>query len=359
MDKVKILIAADWHGEIYAQAFFDGFKSLGCDTRKFSWKEYFKHYQYPSRYETDNSKLKSLYYRLQNKFLIGPVIAKINQDFIKKCEEVKPDLVFIYRGTHIYPETIQKIKNSTLCKVYGYNNDDPFSNEYKNYVWRFYKKSIPYYNHIFSYRWKNIEDYRSIGYDKVSLLRSYYLDKKNFYIEQPYTNKYECDVVFIGHFEDDGRDEAIKLLLENGVNLKLYGTGWEKSSLYDYFIDKFKEIKPVYDDYNIVINSAKIALVFLSKLNNDTYTRRCFEIPATKTLMMSEYTDDLTTLFKQSVEAEYFKSKEELLNKVKYYLENTQYIEKVGYSGYKKLKSDGHEVINRCIEILKVYDDEK
>lgn len=357
-DDIKILIAADWHGEIYAQAFFDGFKSLGCDTYKFSWKEYFKHYQYSSRYKTDNSKIKSLYYRLQNKFLIGPVITKINKDFIKKCEEIKPDLVFIYRGTHIYPETIQKIKKSTLCKVYGYNNDDPFSNEYKNYVWRFYKKSILCYDHIFSYRWKNIEDYKSIGYDKVSLLRSYYLKDNNFYIETLPDEQYKCDVIFIGHFEDDGRDEAIKLLLDNNIDVKIFGTEWEKSR-FNKFFSKIKTIKPIYKDYNLALNSARIALVFLSKLNNDTYTRRCFEIPATRTMMMSEYTDDLNSMFQEGKEAEYFQSKEELLEKIKYYLSNNRILKEIGINGYKRLICDGHEVVDRCKEIIVVFNNAK
>lgn len=355
---MKILIAADWHGDIYAQAFYDGFKHLSDDVFKFSWKEYFHHYQYSSRYKTDNNKLKSLYYRIQNKFLIGPVLWKINRDLIQKCEEIKPDLVFIYRGTHIYPATIETLKEKFGCKVFGYNNDDPFSLEYPNYVWRYYKKSIPRYDHIFSYRWKNIEDYKSVGYDKVSLLRSYYLKDKNFYIEDISPNNYQCDVIFIGHFEDDGRDEAIKLLVENGIDLKLYGTGWEMSGYHDFFIEKMGIIKPLYDDYNLALNSAQIALVFLSKLNNDTYTRRCFEIPATKTMMMAEYTNDLNSMFEEGRDAEYFRNKEELLEKIKYYLAHPEIIREIGQNGYDRLLNDGHEVVDRCREILRVFDEQ-
>lgn len=353
---MKILIVADWHGEIYGQAFFDGFTSLGYDIFSFSWKEYFKHYQYASRYKTDNNKVKSLYYRFQNKLLIGPTLWKINEDLIKKCQELKPELVFIYRGTHIYPKTIRQIKKCG-CKVFGYNNDDPFSNEYKSYVWRYYNKSIHFYDHIFAYRWKNIDDYQGLGYKEVSILRSYYLKDNNFNIDKLLTNKYTCDVVFIGHFEDDGRDKAIKLLLEEDIDIKLYGTGWEKSKFYAYFIKKFKEISPLYEDYNLALNSAKIALVFLSKLNNDTYTRRCFEIPATKTMMMAEYTDDLNSMFEEGVEADYFRDKEELLQKVKGYLSCPEKIEQVRHAGYKRLLEDEHEVLDRCREIIRVYNE--
>ena len=355
---MKILIVADWHGDIYAQAFYDGFKHLNEDVFKFSWKEYFHHYQYANRYETDGNKFKSLYYRIQNKFLVGPILWMINGDLIKKCEEIKPDLVFIYRGTHIYPQTIKTIKDKLNCKVFGYNNDDPFSLEYPFYVWRYYKHSISFYNHIFSYRWKNIDDYKAIYYDKVSLLRSYYLKDSNFFLENLPTKKYGCDVIFIGHFEDDGRDEALKLLIENGVDIKLYGTEWEKSQHFDFFIKKFVQIKPLYDDYNLALNSAKIALVFLSKLNNDTYTRRCFEIPATKTMMMAEYTDDLNTLFKEGKDAEYFRNKEELLKKVMFYLAHQEKISEMGQRGYDRLLHDGHEVVDRCGEILRVYDEQ-
>jgi spore maturation protein CgeB len=353
---MKILIVADWHGEIYAQSFYNGFKRLGFDTYKFSWKEYFKHYQYPGRYQTDNNKLKSLYYRFQNKFLIGPILFKINRDLIKKSEEVQPDLVFIYRGTHIYPSTIKKIKQSLECRVFGYNNDDSFSNEYKSYVWRHYKQSIPYYDWIFSYRWKNINNYKDMGYDKVSLLGPYYLKKSNFYIENLKNNRYRCDVIFIGHFEDDGRDEAIKILVEHNIDIKLYGTGWENSRHHDYLSAKLGGIMPLYKDYNLALNSAKISLVFLSKLNNDTYTRRCFEIPATKSMMMAEYTPDLNSMFKEGVEAEYFRGKKELLMKIKFYLENNKKLQDISENGYKALANGEHEVKNRCKEIVRIYD---
>ena len=349
---MKILIVADWHGDIYAQAFYDGFKKLRDDVFKFSWKEYFHHYQYASRYETDNNRLKSFYYRSQNKFLIGPVLWKMNKDLLQQCEEIKPDLVFIY------PATIKTIKNKFACKVFGYNNDDPFSDEYANYVWRYYKKSIPYYDHIFSYRWKNIDDYKAMRYDSVSLLRSYYLKDKNCHIENLPIDKYKHDVMFIGHFENDDRDEVIKLLVENSVNVKLYGTEWENSQYYDFFIEKLGKIEPVYNDYNLALNSAKIALVFLSKLNNDTYTRRCFEIPATKTMMMAEYTDDLNSMFEEGEEAEYFKNKEELLKKIQYYLSHEDELNTIGENGYKRLLNDGHEVVDRCQEILKVYNEQ-
>lgn len=354
-NKMKILVVADGIGEeIYDRAFYEALLELGHDAHRFTWKEYYRHYQYSNRFDTDGNKIKSLFYRIQNRFIAGPVTAKINSDLIKRCKQLHPDLVFIYRGTHIYPSTIRRIQK-TGALVFGYNNDDPFSPKYPRYFWRHFRRSIPFYDHIFAYRWKNIDDYHRMGYHKTSLLRSYYL-KKNDFRSDAVQSAYACDVIFIGHFENDGRDLAIKALLDAGIDLKLFGTGWETSYLHDFFIQRFGAIKPLYhEEYNKALNSGKIALVFLSKLNNDTYTRRCFEIPATGTMMMAEYTTDLAGMFEEGKEAEFFRNHDELVEKTLRYIRHPEQIAEVGSAGYARLLADGHEVTDRAASVVEQY----
>ena len=62
--------------------------------------------------------------------------------------------------------------------------------------------------------------------------------------------------------------------------------------------------------------------------------------------------DDLAELFKEGSEAEYFRSKQELLEKINYYLKNTKKREKIAVAGYKRLIKDGHEVTDRVKEVL-------
>ncbi|MFZ5986181.1 MAG: CgeB family protein [Bacillota bacterium] len=351
---IKIIVVGDWLAEIYEKALYDGFNELGYETYKFSWIQYFKYYQYPGRFKTDNNIVKSVYYRFQNKYVMGPAINKINKDLVKFCYEIKPDLVFIYKGSHIYPKTVMKLKELGAI-VFGYNNDDIFSSYYPKYTWRHYINSIRHYDHIFAYRQKNIEEYLKAGVQNTSILRSYYIKKNNFYIDNLEDNKYSCDVLFIGHYEDDGRDEYIKSVIDNGIDLKLYGTGWGRSKYYSFFKERFGEILPVYEDYNLALNSAKIALVFLSKINNDTYTRRCFEITAAKTLMLSEYTDDLNNMFREDKEAVYFRCKEELIEKIRFYLENDIKREMIAEAGYRRLLDSKHDSVARVQEIVEVY----
>ena len=215
----------------------------------------------------------------------------------------------------------------------------------------------PLYDHVFSYRYSNVSKYKSIGCKKVTMLRSHYDKDRNYPIKNIVNKKFMCDVIYVGHFENDGRDQLLKLLVDKCINVKIYGTQWEKSEYYKLFRERCNEITPIYgEDYNLAINCAKIALVFLSKINNDTYTRRCFEIPATQTMMMSEYSEDLAkNLFTQGVEADYFHNKDELLSKIVYYLSNTDEIGEIGVKGYDKLISSDHELSNRIEQIMDVY----
>lgn len=359
---MKILIAEDGqYSNTHGTAFGNAFKSFGHDVSYFKWGCFFKNYPYEKTQNRFLDKLQSIYYRFQNKYKFGPSFECLNKNLYKNCVETKPDLLFILRGTHVKPSTIKKVKSLGVT-VFGYNNDDPFSEKYPAYFWRFFIKSIPHYNHVFYYRPKNKADFEKIGKSEASLLRSYYIEEENFsYANQgmplPHQN-FNADVSFIGHFEDDGRDDVFRYLLENNVPLQIYGPLWKNSKHYSYFKEKLgRDISSVYgSEYNIALNSAKISIVVLSKLNNDTYTRRCFEIPATGSLMLSEKTEDLLSLFKENEEAVYFETKEELLSKVQFLLKNEQLRKKIAKAGYFRVLKDGHEVEDRAKEVLSMYE---
>jgi spore maturation protein CgeB len=106
------------------------------------------------------------------------------------------------------------------------------------------------------------------------------------------------------------------------------------------------------EEYNKALCGAKVALCFLSKHNRDTYTRRCFEIPATRTLMLSERTEDLLSLYKEGEEADFFSSLDEMTNKVKLYVEDEKRRQAVADMGYRRVMSDGHDVVSRMKQVL-------
>jgi spore maturation protein CgeB len=217
---------------------------------------------------------------------------------------------------------------------------------------------------MLAYRLSNIDQYTLFGARKVDLMRSWYLPEvhRKIDLNDNDTRKYKSEVVFIGHYEEDGRAEILNMLAESGINIRIYGpTGPSKKNGWSNIVTKFKylnnlEIRYVKDDdYVKALNASQIALCFLSKLNNDSYTRRCFEIPACGTPLFSEYTEDLASLFEDGVNIVLFRDKLDLLNKVKYYLSNPYELATIGRNGTKLMLSAGHDVNSRAAWLVNKY----
>lgn len=334
---MKIVVIGDWHSSIHEEALKRGFEELSHQVIAFKWCNYFEK--------------KSFFDKVQNKFLLGPKIQKIQMDILKVVKSEAPDFVFIYRGTHVTPATVQALQQQTTVVVY--NNDDPFSSKQPRYYWRHFVNSLKFSDIALAYRHHNQEDFKKSGATRVGLLRSWFIVGK----DKPMPSdqiEFQNDVVFIGHYENDEREKLLEYLLENNIKLRIYGPDWnnqiEKCGPLLRMQLPTKALRGV--DYNKMISTSKISLCLLSKLNRDTYTRRCFEIPAMKGLLLAEYTEDLAQMFDENREIVLFKNKEDLLQKIRYYLENENERLKVVEGGYKAVFEKKHDNISRAQEVV-------
>jgi len=129
-------------------------------------------------------------------------------------------------------------------------------------------------------------------------------DKKTF--------KYVSDVVFVGARIAD-RNIFIDYLKHNGIDIAAFGRGWTAGMLStDEMIGTF--------------NLSKISLSFIKTIDGSGRTQfkgRLFEIIMAGGFVLSEYCDELTEYFDIGREIDTFSSPEELLEKVRFYLENS------------------------------------
>ena len=269
---MKILVVGDGYSEIHERAVAEAFSKLGHHVEVFYWHKYFNKRNFIARQ----------WLRGQNKFVWGPQIYKLNRDLKGKADHFEPDLIFIYRGTHITAATISKIKQSIpKCQIFSYNNDDPFAPGHPPWLWRHFLKAVPEYDLMFAYRHHNLEQYRNVGARQVELLRSWFVPWINHTVSMTKDDMdcYGCDVVFIGHYEHDQRVALLEYITRRGWRLRLFGPGYDWDPVISRSPDLAGQI-PVRlvwgDDYNRALCGARVALCFLSKLNRDTYTRRCF-----------------------------------------------------------------------------------
>jgi glycosyltransferase involved in cell wall biosynthesis len=286
---------------------------------------------------------------------------RLNRAILTQALLDRPDFILFWRPTHIFPSTLKKLRKSGIQTI-SYNNDDPFASLSRGNVpwhhhllWFWYLRSLPCYCKNFFYRRVNCEEAMKLGIAHADVLMPYFIPWKDKPVELTF-DEYSCfgaDVVFVGHYEPDGRDYLLQALINANIRVKIWGGHyWRRSILWDA-LESTQPIRPADgDSYVKALCGAKICLAFLSRINRDTYTRRCFEIPACGQLMLAERTDDLLQLFKEDEEAVYFSSADELVQKVKWLLENPEMRRRIADAGLRRVWADHHDVTNRAHQFL-------
>jgi hypothetical protein len=292
--------------------------------------------------------------KVQNYFLLGPTVSALNAELVARVRSNPPDVLLLYRPTHIFAATVRAVqKQAPSMLVVSYNNDDPFSLMAPPHLWRHYRESLPAEDVALAYREKNLSELTAAGAPRVGLLRSYYLPyiHKAADLTEKDRLQFQADVSFVGHFEPDGRLPFLVAAAESFPGFRLFGPEWDRAPSHPA-LRRLLPTQPLsHPDYVKAIQCSKIALVFFSGLNNDRYTRRVFEIPAIGTFMLSQRTAEMEALFAPGIEADYFSSPAELVDKVRYYLDHDEERGRIAAAGAERVRRDGHDVFSRMREL--------
>jgi len=337
--KMKICFAGSFKYYFYDEVCVQALEHLGCDVMRFAWQAYYG---------------SGLLSTVQQRFLLGYGIFKLNKDFIDCIKKNKPDVVYINRGVPIWPITLKKIKRYTNSTLVSNNNDDPFGQAKGMRLWSHFVRGIPLYDLNFVYRPCNIEEYFNYGARRVEVLMPYYVPQLHYPIQHNENDRknYACDIAFVGHGKKDDRLKHLECLAKAGYDFHLYGWHWDRLSRKLSWL-RGHYSPPVWElDYTRTISKARIALIFFTRANRDTYTRRSFEIPAIGTCMLSERTQDMLELFREDVEAVYFSSTEELLKKVDWLLNNENERLKIAEKAMDRIKKLKASVHDRMMQAL-------
>lgn len=335
---MKILVAGSFKYDFYDEACASALEQLGHDVTRFAWQRY---------YGT------GLVSRIQQRWLIGYGITALNKDLYRLAVKSNPDVVFVTRGVAIWPSTLKAIKEDTGAMLVSNNNDDPFGGDKGSRLWKYFVDSIPLYDLHFVFRAINIPEYQKHGAKSVELLLPYYLPDLHYPIMLSSDDlTRSCDLVFVGHAKSDNRLAYLRALVDGGFNLRIYGWHWNRLAKHESWLSGHY-FPPVWGlDYTRVIRAAKIALVFFTERNRDTYTRRSFEIPAIGTCMLSQRTVDMLHMFREDVEASYFSSALELLEKSKMLLENEKLRAEISHRARIRLLELRASVYDRMSQMM-------
>ncbi len=331
---MKILLVGDWKYRHYEQALATGFARHGSDVVPFKVSEWL---------------CSGALSRVEAKLMDGPTIRRMNQTLVKVAKHHQPDVIFFELPIFVFPGTVALLRRELPKTIITtFNHDNPFEDGRK-FFWRHYFGILASTHLNFYVRPSTVQLASSLGIPQPRILRHHYVE--GLHRPLPIARNQQGGIVFIGHYEPDGREEYCRASLAQGLPLKIFGGRWHelpsKSPLRRVLNG------PIYDDdYVRAICAAKINLVFLSGRNKDPYTRRCFEIPACGGFMLAPRTPELQALYEEGREAEYFSSPEELCQKAAWYLEHEDQRQCIAAAGRARCLRDGHSNVDRTWEIL-------
>lgn len=300
----------------------------------------------------------SLWVQVRCKIGIPPDETGINDKIIEAVRDFRPDLLWVEKGLMIKPRTLKESRAiDPNMKLAFYSEDDMSAKHNQSF---FFRHCLPLYNIVFTTKSYNCnsDELPALGARRVVFVDKAY--DKHTHRPVPVNEadkwKFGADVGFIGTFDQD-RAEKMLYLAENGIPIRIWGNGWKK------WVNRHPNLqienRPIYgDEYVKALCATKINLGFLRKINRDLQTDRTMEIPACEAFMLAERTGEHLRLFKEGKEAEFFDSKEELLKKVKYYLEHEEERKAIAKAGRERCLNSGYSHHDRLKYMLSKIEEE-
>ena len=298
----------------------------------------------------------NLYYKFLSKIGFPKDFSNVNEHIITQIRKLKPDILWLEKSITITPNTLSVVKK--ICKklkILGYSPD--YISRFVNRSY-YFVKSLKYYDVFFTTKSFGVDELKKFGTKKVFFVNNSFdpvTHKKIFCINKKKT-QFDCPLGFIGTWEPE-RAKYIYSIAASGFLVKWWGSVSNRHLLLQKFYNHPNLIKYNYTllgkKYTQALNSFDIALCFLRKDNKDLQTTRSIEIPACGTFMLAERTREHQILFKEGKEAEFFSDKEEMLDKIKYYLKNSKARHKIAEAGRKRCKVSGYsndETISNMIK---------
>ncbi len=284
---------------------------------------------------------KRIIYRIIRK-LYGPLdIANANRIIIQSFKRENFDVLWLDKALTIMPGTLEHVRRENRKTIIsGYSPDymGAKHNQSKRFI-----KSLPFYHVFITTKSYGVIELEKLGVPKVFFLGNAYdpHTHKPMEISESEKVKFGGAVGFIGDYEVE-REQFMYYLAQKGVPIRIWGPNWDRKHKLKHPKLKIEGRELMGNDYATAICSFSINLAFLRKINLDQQTTRSVEIPACGGFMLAERTKEHLELFEEGKEAEFFSSKEELLEKVLYYLNHEEERDRISRAGRERCMKSGY-----------------
>ena len=278
---------------------------------------------------------------------------EFNTAIRKRIQVFKPDILFVYKGAFVFPETLHFAKQNN-CKLVLFYPDVSMTAHGGNIP-----KCIPLYDLIFTTKTFGITDMDN----RYGVKNTYFIPHgfdpeihRKLALSPDDQKNFGCDASFIGTWSPK-KELWLSLLKEKcpGINLKIWGEQWYKATS-PVIKSSIQNTSVVGDLYAIAIQCSKINLGILSEQvtgasSGDLITSRTFHIPGSSGFLLHERNEESVLYFEENKEAGFFNGPEELAKQVKFFLENDILREQIQSAGYQRALKD-HSLDERAKTVI-------
>jgi spore maturation protein CgeB len=272
-------------------------------------------------------------------------LAGVNAAIRNHVRNTPVDVLWLEKGLSIWAQTLQEVKQArSRCIILGYSPDDMAARHNQSVD---FLESLPLYDAYFTTKTYGVAELRALGCPRVYFVPNAFDPDTHRPIPVSADRRKAIggEVGFVGTFEAE-RARSMQFVASQGIPVRIYGNGWHS----------FRPATPnlriegravLGDQYAEALCAFDINLCFLRRMNRDRQTQRSVEIPACGAFMLAERTEEHLELFKEGVEAEFFGSDEELLAKVRYYLNHPEQRQRIAAAGRERCLRSGYSYHDR------------
>jgi spore maturation protein CgeB len=259
---------------------------------------------------------KSLIGKIGNRLLKKYFHYKINKNLIEKVNSFKPDIVWVFKGTEIAPETLKHIKQVSNTKLVNYNPDHPFIRVFYSSGGKNVEECVPFYDLHFCYSADLCKEITTkFNIPTIQLPFGFELSEAHFL--RASAEKEIVKAAFVGNPDKD-RTHLISTLAANNIPIDVYGYDWHKWLKPTPFVQIFDGI--IKEDFWKTLRKYRLQLNVFRPHNINSHNMRSFEIPSVGGIQLAPDSEEHRAFFTPQKDIFLYSSTNDMIIQAKYLL---------------------------------------
>lgn len=331
MSQTKLLLVGEFSQNIGMYCYADSFFQIISHFEEFECERFNNKYNYflwlPSSLSNRVCWIVSFF----NNFLANLLLV------FKLCV-LRPDTVFFIKAENISYRVTRWCKKFFGCRVVIFYPDSPFAfylgNSNSNVL-----RALEYTDIFFYWNQLHFHAIKSAG-AKVVCYFPFFPDI-DFFLDKPKDLQYEYDVCFVGAW-DKKRENLLTFLVKSLPDLRvcIIGPMWQEYLSTQHLLRRFiKKDSVTFIEMQQVFWVSKICINIFKAQNEDCHNMRTFEIPASHSFMLAEYSKDQDAFLEEGVNYVSFLDASDMTSKIGFYLSCNSMRENISNNAFLKVKN--------------------